>query len=189
VVELETISGLPAHPLFAHLPVVIIPLAGLLAIVCAVRPRWLDRFGLGLVALTALGAAGAVLAAGSGEAFEDIVEDRGQPMTKVLRAHIESGEVARTMSIVFFLIVAAVVFGRRLAQRPGVEPNAVRRLLASRAGAVAMSALVAVAAAGATATVADAGHKGAESVWSTDAGTPIDEGDDDHDADEDYGDD
>jgi len=48
-VELEELFGLPAHPLLVHMPVVIIPLAGVIAVVFAFRPAWLDRFGWGLV--------------------------------------------------------------------------------------------------------------------------------------------
>ena len=54
--EIETFFGLPAHPLMVHLPVVLIPLAGIIAIVFAFRPAWLDRFGWHLVVLSGLGA-------------------------------------------------------------------------------------------------------------------------------------
>ena len=180
--ELETIAGLPAHPLFAHLPVVLIPLAGIIAIAFAIRPAWLDRFGWGLVALTAVGAIGAVFAAGSGEALEEMLEDRGAPMTKVLKAHTESGEVARTLSLVFMVVVGAVVLARHLARRNAANPTGLWKVVSSKGAAVLMSVVVALAAAGATVAVADAGHKGAESVWSTDGGGIVeDEGDHEED--------
>ena len=37
---LDTISGIPSHPLFVHAPVVLIPLVGLASIALAFRPRW-----------------------------------------------------------------------------------------------------------------------------------------------------
>ena len=50
--ELEKLFGLPAHPLLVHMPVVLIPLSGLIAIVFAFKTAWLDRFGWGLVVLS-----------------------------------------------------------------------------------------------------------------------------------------
>ncbi|MGA0894883.1 MAG: DUF2231 domain-containing protein, partial [Ilumatobacteraceae bacterium] len=102
--EIEKIAGLPAHPLFAHLPVVMVPLAGLIAIAFAVRPVWLDRFGWGLVAVSGIGMLGAVLAAGSGEALEEMLERGGVGESGVLEQHADMGEAARTISIAFFTL-------------------------------------------------------------------------------------
>lgn len=62
--ELETLFGLPAHPLMVHLPVVLIPLAGVIAIVFAFRTQWLDRFGWALVALSGAAATATITIAG-----------------------------------------------------------------------------------------------------------------------------
>lgn len=163
--EIEKIAGLPAHPLFAHLPVVLIPLAGLVAIAFALRPAWLDRFGWGLVAAAGLGMVGAVLAAGSGEALEEMLERGGVGESNLLEEHAEMGETARTIAVVFFIVVLAVVLVRHLARRQAQPHGAVARAAGSRPGAIAMSLVLALSAAAATATVAAAGHKGAEAHW------------------------
>lgn len=167
--ELEKIAGLPAHPLFVHVPVVLIPLAGILAIIFAVRPAWLDRFGWGLVGLSGVGMLGAILAAGSGEALEEMLEDKGEVISKSLKKHAEMGETARTVAIMFFLIVLAVVLVRSMAKKRA-EGNGVTKFVASKGGAVAMSVLLALSAAGATYTAATAGHSGAEEVWKEEFG-------------------
>ena len=41
-------SGLPAHPLFVHVPVVLIPTTIVAAIVFVVKPQWLTRYGIAL---------------------------------------------------------------------------------------------------------------------------------------------
>jgi hypothetical protein len=41
-------SGLPAHPLFVHAPVVLIPITIVAAIVFVIKPAWLSRYGIGL---------------------------------------------------------------------------------------------------------------------------------------------
>ena len=64
---LASIGGLPTHPLLVHLPVVLVPLAAILAIVIAARASWDRRIG-GVVVLIALGGAlSSLLAKESGE--------------------------------------------------------------------------------------------------------------------------
>src|SRR5919198_3356924 len=47
-VHIHRAFGLPAHPLLLHVPVILVPLAGLAALAFCARPAWLDRYGLGL---------------------------------------------------------------------------------------------------------------------------------------------
>ena len=43
-IKINTIySGLPAHPLFLHVPVILIPVAALAALALAARPSWWTR--------------------------------------------------------------------------------------------------------------------------------------------------
>jgi uncharacterized membrane protein YhdT len=70
-VELENITGLPAHPLLLHMPVIFIPLLAVAAVVFAVKPDWRRRFSIayGIGAIVTL--AGTVLAVGAGEAWKE----------------------------------------------------------------------------------------------------------------------
>jgi uncharacterized membrane protein len=162
--ELETLFGLPAHPLMVHMPVVLIPLAGVIAIAFALRTQWLDRFGWALVALSGVAALGGILAAGSGEGLEDAA--RNKPG---FEDHAEMGEAARTLGVVFFLIVLAVVLVRHFARKKGAETG-VLKFAASKAGAVIMAVALVVSAAAATTTITIAGHQGAKLVWQDKAG-------------------
>ena len=146
--EIDTLSGLPAHPLFVHIPVVLVPLAASAAVILVVFPQHIRRFGWWVAGFAGIGALGAILAAGSGEALEDRVEE-----TAALERHTDLGEVARTVSILLFVVLVALVLGHRLLIG--------RRL--RRALAVVVVGAVSV---GAVATIAGAGHSGAESVWS-----------------------
>ncbi|MDO8362869.1 MAG: hypothetical protein Q7V88_08225 [Actinomycetota bacterium] len=163
--ELETIFGLPAHPLLVHLAVVLVPLAALIAVVFAFRPAWLDRFGWGLVALSGAGAFGAVLAAGSGEGLESLQND---VETAAREDHFEMGEMARNLSLLFFFLVTAVVVLRYLARRraaAGQAPTGFWGLMAGKAGAIGIAAALVLTASGALVTVAVAGHQGAKLAW------------------------
>ena len=41
-------SGLPAHPLFVHVPVILIPATISIAIIFMARPEWFVRYGIAL---------------------------------------------------------------------------------------------------------------------------------------------
>ena len=173
---MELFRGLPAHPLFVHMPVVIVPLAGLIAIVFAFKPAWLDKFGWGLVGLSGIGAIGGIMAASSGEGLEELLRSNGEEITPALREHAEAGDMARNLAILFFVIVLAAVVIRHLARKHAANPTGIAKFGASKGGAIAMSALIAISAAVATWTVADAGHEGAKLAWCEDSPSGCDEG-------------
>ncbi|MCE9622662.1 MAG: hypothetical protein K8R99_09985 [Actinomycetia bacterium] len=159
--EIDQLFGLPAHPLLVHLPVIVVPVAALLAVVFAFRPAWLDRFGWGLVVLSGVGALGAILAAGSGEALEENVK-----RTSALEDHIEMGDVAQTVAIIFFFVVLAVVVLRYFARKK-TETAGVWAMISSKAGAIVIAAALVLSASGAMYTIVQAGHQGAKATWET----------------------
>lgn len=158
--ELENLFGLPAHPLLVHLPVIFVPMAGLIALVFAWRTTWLDRFGWVLVAVSGIGAVGAVLAAGSGEALEERVRE-----SAMLEEHAELGERARLVALVFFAIVLVVVFVRTRSKRKADSPDAISAWVRTRMGAVVLAAALVVSSVGAIYTMIEAGHQGARTTW------------------------
>jgi uncharacterized membrane protein len=159
--ELDKLFGLPAHPLLVHLPVVLVPIAALLAVVFTFRPAWLDRYGWGLVVLSGLGALGAILAAGSGEALEETVKE-----TAALEDHAEMGDAAQVVAIVFFCVVLAVVVARYLARRNSAA-GGVWAFISSKAGVMVIATVLVLSASGAMYTMVAAGHQGAKATWET----------------------
>jgi uncharacterized membrane protein len=157
--ELDTLFGLPAHPLMVHIPVVLIPLAGIIAIVFAFKPVWLDRYGWGLVALSGIGALGGILAAGSGESLAD-----SRRASAALNDHAEMGEAARNLGLLFFLVVLGVVLVRHFARKKAADAG-FWKFAASKTAAIIMSVALVLSAAGATAIISVAGHQGAKLVW------------------------
>lgn len=158
---MNSFLGIPAHPLLVHIPVVLIPLATVGVILMAIRPSWWVRYQWPTIVISGVGTIGAILAAGSGEGLEEAVEDTAS--RPVLRAHVEAGEVARTVSIVFFAVLVAVVvvvpwwMKRRAADAGNGSPRWLRTMT---------SIVLVITALGASWTVYDAGHSGAKSVWS-----------------------
>ena len=68
---LDTISGIPSHPLFVHAPVVLIPLVGLAAIALAFRPDWRTTLGWWPAVAAGVSLIATLLAVGSGNAFDE----------------------------------------------------------------------------------------------------------------------
>lgn len=93
----ETLNGLPLHPLVVHAAVVLIPLAGVLALLMVLVPRFSIRFGP-LIALLGWAAVGAALVAKeTGEVLSEL-------LNKTPRVHIESGDL-----LPYFAIAQAVL--------------------------------------------------------------------------------
>lgn len=157
---LDTIDGLPVHPLVVHAVVVLLPLAVLGTILVAVLPRWRARYG-GLNALVAvIATALCPIATSSGEALEHRVGDPG--------AHAELGDQLVWFALPMTLLAIALWWVQRRhrtdaddAGNPGARgrgPRAVRGL-----GVVAVLSVVAAVAAGVQ--VYRVGDSGAEAVW------------------------
>jgi hypothetical protein len=121
-IKINTIySGLPAHPLFLHVPVILIPVAGLAALALAARPAWWVRHGVWvtLVAVVALGALN--LTMGAGKALRG---DLGIPIAgfggaggidspgSLIARHEHAADLLRIFTILFtaVLIVSLALF-------------------------------------------------------------------------------
>ena len=166
---MNSIFGIPAHPLFVHLPVVLIPLAAVGVIIMVIRPSWWERYKWATLTIAGVGMVGAIIAAGTGEELEEAVEDTAP--RQLLRAHAQAGEVSRTVSIVFFaVLVAAIVvlpwwmMRRSNASSAGVDVTTSDASSPKWLRSIVSLVLVATAL-GASWTVYDAGHTGAKSVW------------------------
>ena len=151
--EIDTLFGLPAHPLVVHAAVVLLPIAAIALIVVAAIPRARRVYGpvvLG-VALAATIAVG--LAQQSGESLQGDVDK-----TELVEEHTEQGDTVLPWAIgvtVVSALVAAEPYTRK--RLDSLSPRVVTAVL------VGASLIVGV---GATWTVIEVGHSGATSVWS-----------------------
>jgi len=145
---LDTVFGLPVHPLIVHATVVLVPTAALLVALAAVYPRFRQWIGP-VPALTAVAACILVpLSTGSGEALEHRVGD-----SSLVEKH---AELADTL-IWFVLPLAAVAVIGYWMHRRGAATN----------GLVVGAAVAALVLSGATLVdVVLIGHSGAKAAWS-----------------------
>jgi hypothetical protein len=170
-IHINTIySGLPAHPLFLHVPVILIPVAVIATLVLVVRPRWFANHGVwvALVAIVALGATNLTIGAG-----EDLRSDLGLtggfgPAALIAR-HAHAASILRLLTIAFtaVLIIAVAVFRTSDRRITGVAlfdaPLAWIRSQPVLSGALRV--LLAVLALSCAYFVFHTGDLGAKAVW------------------------
>jgi len=150
--EIDSLFGLPAHPLIVHAAVVLLPLAAIGLIVVALVPRARRHFapvifGVALAATIAVG-----LAQQSGESLEGQVK-----RTELVEEHTEQGQTVLPWAIAVTVVSALVAAEPYLRDRLGkVSPKVVSGVLISAS---------LIAGVGATWTVIEVGHSGATSVW------------------------
>lgn len=150
--EIETLFGIPAHPLVVHAAVVLLPLAALITVVTALWPKsrkWWAPLALGIAFV---GLVSVVLAQGSGEKLEHDVKE-----TELVEEHTEKGETVLPWAIGLTVVAGAVTAASPLQRR---YPK-----LSSRAAAVTVGVVAVIVAAGAVYTVIEVGHSGAKATW------------------------
>lgn len=165
---MDTLFGLPAHPLLVHIPIVLVPLAAIGVLVMMIRPAWHRRYRWVVLGMAIGGALGATLASQAGEELEGrIMAVEGSEAASRWHDHAELGETARNVSLLFLVVVLVFVFLPWLEERRTGATEADRAVPTRdhRALTIVVSALAALTAVGAVVTVVQAGHTGSESVW------------------------
>jgi uncharacterized membrane protein len=146
---LDTIAGLPVHPLVVHAVVVLLPLSAIGAILMAVRPAISRRFGILAVLFAWAGAIGAFVARESGE---QLAERVGTP-----QPHADQGSLLLFAAAGFaVLLLVFWLFDR------GIPSNRTRPTWL-----VLVAVLVVVAALAVLGWTIVVGHSGAVATWSS----------------------
>jgi len=178
---MESIFDLPAHPLMVHFPVVAIPLLALIAILLVARPSMRSSWRWFAIALGVVTAVATVLAASSGEALVEVLDNE-----EFVETHESLGETLR----IFVIGLAASLSALLLLARD--EASARRRLGAGLGAITILFALLSIV------WTIRTGHEGAKLTWGgvdlsvetedddvDDEESEDDEGEDDEDEDED----
>ena len=158
--NISRIFGLPAHPLFVHLPVVLIPLTGIGAIAMAASVRVRARYGWLVLAVGVVAGLSTQLAIESGQALRHSV-----PQSAALRRHVHIASSIRPLILLLFLLALAVMLIDRRARGewPFVRLSGTHATPAPvRVGAAVLTVLVAI---GANARLFQIGDSGAKATW------------------------
>ena len=159
-------SGLPAHPLFLHVPVMLIPVAVVWALVLVARPGWFIRSGVLLGVLTVVALAATFLTVGAGKALQAALHLSGGfgPAALVAR-HAHAGELLRDLMILFTGAVIVALFAHRVAAGQTSGIAWLDGLAAHRVVLVLSRIALAVLAVACVYFVFHTGDLGAKAVW------------------------
>ncbi len=164
-IRMKTIySGLPAHPLFIHVPVVLIPLSVLGGLACVARPRWFDRYGVLLCLCSIVAMSSIFLAMQAGSAL------RGALTLNPTQSHLinRHSHAAHILAIDFVLFTACLILTFSADRISGGMPTGLGiadTLLGSRAIYLALRVALVVLALVAAYYVYRVGDLGAKAVW------------------------
>ena len=155
---MDTIAGLPAHPLFVHLAVVAIPLTAVLAILASIWPAARRRLGWFTPAVAVVAMTITPLTTSAGETLEKQV-----PRSEALHSHTElGGQMLYWVAALFVLVVLSwAMYDDTIARRiPAVASVRAHGWLR-----VVLAVATIVVALGALVMVVRVGDSGARSVW------------------------
>ncbi len=171
--HITTFFGLPAHPFFVHVPIILIPLCGIGAVAMAVSPAVRKRYGLLIAGLTVVAGISTQFAISSGQGLQDSVPD-----SAALNQHIQIAESIRPLVLLLFLAIVAMLWLDRRAERATASAGAAGRRRhhgahglehggsATRRCASWWPWLAVVVALGANVRLLQIGHTGAKATWS-----------------------
>ncbi|MGA9874438.1 MAG: DUF2231 domain-containing protein [Solirubrobacteraceae bacterium] len=157
-------GGLPAHPLFVHVPVVLIPTTVLAAVVFMVKPQWLSRYGIALVVVSIVAMSSIFLTMQAGAALRAELNLQGEA-AKLISEH---SQAAHILAYVYVLFTAALIVTFAAQRISGGMPTGlgiVDGLLSSRSVFVTLRVVLALISIGAGYMVFRTGDLGAKAVW------------------------
>ena len=157
--RIERFAGLPAHPLFVHIPIVLLPLVAIGAVAMAISSRIRDRLGWTVLGLAVVAGISTQLAISSGEALEDHVDS-----SAALRHHVAIAESVRPLALLLFVAALAVMLVDRRSKgawpfRSTSSPPVTRGVNA------ALGVVIVVVAAVTCARLYQIGDSGAKATW------------------------
>jgi hypothetical protein len=157
-------AGLPAHPLFVHVPVVLIPVCILAALACAARPAILDRYGVVICAVTIVAMSSTFLAMQAGGALSGALHLHGHAAVLIS----QHSAAAKVLAITFTALTAILILSfsaYRIGEGSPTGLAVADEILGAAAVRTLLRVLLVVLALVAAYYVFRVGDLGAKAVW------------------------
>ena len=164
-IRLTTIySGLPAHPLFVHVPVILIPVTIVATIACVLKREWLTRFGitLAVVSIATMSSVFLTMQAGSGLRAALHLQGRAAQLIS------EHSQAANILALVYVEFTAGLILtfaAQRISAGAPTGLSIVDRVLSPTAVVMALRLALAVLSVAGAVMVFRTGDLGAKAVW------------------------
>ncbi len=157
-------SGLPAHPLFVHVPVILIPVTIVAAIVCMVRTAWFSRYGIALAVVSIVAMSSVFLTMQAGAALRAELHLHGTA-AHLISEHAQAAHILAVVYVVFTAVLIITFAAYRISHGMPTGLGVLDGLFASRLVFTALRVLLVVLAIGAGYMTFRTGDLGAKAVW------------------------
>jgi uncharacterized membrane protein len=157
-------SGLPAHPLFVHVPVVLIPTTVVAALVFVFKRDWLSRYGIALAVVSIVAMSSIFLTMQAGAALRAALHLQGQA-AKLISEHSHAAHILAIIYVVFTATLIVTFAAQRISGGMPTGLGIVDRLLAPRSMFTALRVALVLLSIGAGYMVFRTGDLGAKAVW------------------------
>jgi len=169
-------SGLPAHPLFVHVPVILIPATIVTAIVFMLKPEWLGRYGIALAVVSIAAMSSVFLTMQAGAALRAALNLQGQAAT-LISQHAQAAHILAVVYVVFTAALIVTFAAYRISGGMPTGLGIVDRLLSAKSMFTALRVALVLLSIGAGYMTFRTGDLGAKAVWegriqAADAGGP-----------------
>jgi hypothetical protein len=157
-------SGLPAHPLFVHVPVVLIPSTVVAAVVFVLKREWLSRYGIALAVVSIVAMSSIFLTMQAGAALRGELNLQGEA-AKLISEHSQAAHILAIIYVLFTAIVIVTFAAQRISGGMPTGLAIVDELLTPRRVLAGLRVALVLLAIGAGYMCFRTGDLGAKAVW------------------------
>src|ERR1700677_452985 len=157
-------GGLPAHPLFVHVPVVLIPTTVVAAVVFVLKPQWLSRYGIALAAVSILAMSSIFLTMQAGAALRAALHLQGQA-AQLISEHAQAAHILAIVYVVFTATLIVTFAAQRISGGMPTGLGMLDALLSSKSLLATLRVALVLLSIGAGYMVFRTGDLGAKAVW------------------------
>jgi hypothetical protein len=157
-------SGLPAHPLFVHVPVVLIPSTVVAAVVFMFKREWLSRYGIALAVVSIVAMSSIFLTMQAGAALRAALHLQGQAAT-LISEHSHAAHILAYLYVVFTATLIVTFAAQRISGGMPTGLGFVDALLSGKSVFTALRVVLVLLSIGAGYMTFRTGDLGAKAVW------------------------
>jgi uncharacterized membrane protein len=157
-------SGLPAHPLFVHVPVVLIPTTIVAAIVFVFKREWFARYGIALALVSIVTMSSIFVTMQAGAALRGELNLQGQA-AKLISEHSRAAHILAIVYVVFTATLIVTFAAQRISGGMPTGLGIVDGLLSSKGVVAGLRVVLVLLSIGAGYMTFRTGDLGAKAVW------------------------
>ncbi|HEY1833129.1 MAG TPA: DUF2231 domain-containing protein [Solirubrobacteraceae bacterium] len=157
-------GGLPAHPLFVHVPVILIPTTVVAAVVYTFKPVWFSRYGIALAVASIVAMSSIFLTMQAGAALRGELNVQGEA-AKLISEHSQAAHILAIVYVVFTAVLILTFAAQRISGGMATGLGIVDGVLSSRSVYTALRVVLVLVSMGAGYMCFRTGDLGAKAVW------------------------